>query len=114
MAIVVAIVGIAASVAVYAKSWLKVVEPKVLEQAWYYDAAASRLIAGPGAAGFNLLAWIDTNIVDGIVNGVGSVIRRIASSLRRAQNGFVRAYALLISLGAVVVLAWFLLRGALL
>ena len=114
VAIVVAIVGIAASVAVYAKSWLKVVEPKVLEQAWYYDAAASRLIAGPGAAGFNLLAWIDTNIVDGIVNGVGSVIRRVASSLRRAQNGFVRAYALLISLGAVVVLAWFLLRGALL
>ena len=114
VAIVVAIVGIAASVAVYAKSWLKVVEPKVLEQAWYYDAAASRLIAGPGVAGFNLLAWIDTNIVDGIVNGVGSVIRRVASSLRRAQNGFVRAYALLISLGAVVVLAWFLLRGALL
>ena len=114
VAIVVAIVGIAASVAVYAKSWLKVVEPKVLEQAWYYDAAASRLIAGPGAAGFNLLAWIDTNIVDGIVNGVGSVIRRSASSWRRAQNGFVRAYALLISLGAVVVLAWFLLRGALL
>ncbi len=114
VAIVVAIVGIAVSVAVYAKSWLKVVEPKVLEQAWYYDAAASRLVAGPGAAGFNLLAWIDTNIVDGIVNGVGSVIRRVASSLRRAQNGFVRAYALLISLGAVVVLAWFLLRGALL
>ncbi|TRZ82102.1 MAG: NADH-quinone oxidoreductase subunit L [Actinobacteria bacterium] len=114
VAIVVAIVGIAASVAVYSKSWLKVFEPKVLEQAWYYDAAASRLIAGPGAAGFNLLAWIDTNIVDGIVNGVGSVIRRVASSLRRAQNGFVRAYALLISLGAVVVLAWFLLRGALL
>lgn len=114
VAILVAIVGIAVSVAVYAKSWLKVVEPKVLEQAWYYDAAASRLVAGPGAAGFNLLAWIDTNIVDGIVNGVGSVIRRVASSLRRAQNGFVRAYALLISLGAVVVLAWFLLRGALL
>ena len=114
VAILVAIVGIAVSVAVYAKSWLKVVEPKVLEQAWYYDAAASRLVAGPGTAGFNLLAWIDTNIVDGIVNGVGSVIRRVASSLRRAQNGFVRAYALLISLGAVVVLAWFLLRGALL
>ncbi len=114
VAILVATVGIAVSVAVYAKSWLKVVEPKVLEQAWYYDAAASRLVAGPGAAGFNLLAWIDTNIVDGIVNGVGSVIRRVASSLRRAQNGFVRAYALLISLGAVVVLAWFLLRGALL
>ncbi|MEY3414081.1 MAG: NADH-quinone oxidoreductase subunit, partial [Actinomycetota bacterium] len=114
VAIVVAVVGIAASIAVYAKSWIKPIEPKVLEQAWYYDNAASRLIAGPGARTFNLIAWIDANIVDGTVNGVGKVIRNIATSLRRAQSGFVRAYALLISFGAVVILAWFFLRGALL
>ena len=114
VAIVVAVVGIAASIAVYAKSWIKPIEPKVLEQAWYYDNAASRLIAGPGARTFNLIAWIDTNIVDGTVNGVGKLIRNTATSLRRAQSGFVRAYALLISFGAVVILAWFFLRGALL
>ena len=114
VAIVVAVVGIAASIAVYAKSWIKPIEPKVLEQAWYYDNAASRLIAGPGARTFNLIAWIDANIVDGIVNGVGKLIRNVATSLRRVQSGFVRAYALLISFGAVVILAWFFLRGALL
>ena len=114
VAIIVAVVGIAASIAVYAKSWIKPIEPKVLEQAWYYDNAASRLIAGPGARTFNLIAWIDTHIVDGTVNGVGKLIRNIATSLRRAQSGFVRAYALLISFGAVVILAWFFLRGALL
>ena len=114
VAIVVAVVGIAASIAVYAKSWIKPIEPKVLEQAWYYDNAASRLIAGPGARTFNLITWIDANIVDGVVNGVGKLIQNIATSLRRAQSGFVRAYALLISLGAVVILAWFFLRGALL
>ena len=114
VAIVIAVVGIAASIAVYAKSWVKPIETKVLEQAWYYDNAASRLIAGPGAKTFNLIAWIDANIVDGIVNGVGKLIRNIATSLRRAQSGFVRAYALLISFGAVVILAWFFLRGALL
>ena len=114
VAIIVAVVGIAASIAVYAKSWIKPIEPKVLEQAWYYDNAASRLIAGPGARTFNLIAWIDANIVDGTVNGVGKLIRNIATSLRRAQSGFVRAYALLISFGAVVILAWFFLRGALL
>jgi NADH-quinone oxidoreductase subunit L len=92
----------------------KVVEPKVLEQAWYYDNAASRVVAGPGAATFNFIAWVDANIVDGIVNGVGELIRSIAGSLRRVQSGFVRAYALLISLGALVVLAWFLLRGIML
>lgn len=114
VAIVVAVSGIAASIVVYSKSWVKAIEPKVLEQAWYYDRAASRLIAGPGAKTFNLIAWIDANIVDGMVNGVGKSIRNIATSLRRAQSGFVRAYALLISLGAVVILAWFLLRGVLL
>lgn len=114
VAILVASVGIAVSIAVYAKSWIKAIEPKVLEQAWYYDNAASRLIAGPGARTFNLIAWIDSNIVDGMVNGVGRLIRSFAGSLRRAQSGFVRAYALLISLGAVVILAWFLLRGAVL
>ena len=114
VAIVVAVVGVAASIAVYAKSWIKPIEPKVLEQAWYYDNAASRLIAGPGAKTFNLIAWIDANIVDGIVNGVGKLIRNVATSLRRVQSGFVRAYALLISFGAVVILAWFFLRGALL
>ena len=114
VAIVIAVAGIAASIAVYSKSLFKVVEPKVLEQAWYYDNAASRVVAGPGAATFNFIAWVDANIVDGIVNGVGELIRSIAGSLRRVQSGFVRAYALLISLGALVVLAWFLLRGIML
>ncbi len=114
VAIVIAAAGIAASIAVYSKSLFKVVEPKVLEQAWYYDNAASRVVAGPGAATFNFVAWVDANIVDGIVNGVGELIRSIAGSLRRVQSGFVRAYALLISLGALVVLAWFLLRGIIL
>ena len=114
VAIVIAVAGIAASIAVYSKSLFKVVEPKVLEQAWYYDNVASRVVAGPGAATFNFIAWVDANIVDGIVNGVGELIRSIAGSLRRVQSGFVRAYALLISLGALVVLAWFLLRGIML
>ena len=114
VAIVIAAAGIAASIAVYSKSLFKVVEPKVLEQAWYYDNAASRVVAGPGVATFNFVAWVDANIVDGIVNGVGELIRSIAGSLRRVQSGFVRAYALLISLGALVVLVWFLLRGIML
>jgi NADH-quinone oxidoreductase subunit L len=114
VAIIVALTGILISVAVYAKAKFKVVEPKILEQAWKYDATVSRVVGGPGAAAFNLIAWIDANIVDGIVNGVGESIRGAAGSVRRIQSGFVRTYALLISLGTVLILAWFLLRGALL
>ena len=101
VAIVVAVSGILISISVYAKSKFKVIEPKILEQAWNYDRAVSRVVGGPGAATFNLIAWIDANIVDGIVNGVGELIRSIAGSVRRVQSGFVRTYALLISFGAV-------------
>jgi NADH-quinone oxidoreductase subunit L len=114
VAIVVAVSGILISISVYAKSKFKVIEPKILEQAWKYDHAVSRVVGGPGAATFNLIAWIDANIVDGIVNGVGELIRSVAGSVRRVQSGFVRTYALLISFGAVAILAWFLLRGVLL
>ena len=114
LAIVVATTGIVLAVAVYAKGKFKVVEPKLLEQAWHYDTAVARVVAGPGAASFNLIAWIDTNIVDGIVNGVGQVVRGAAGSLRKTQSGFVRVYALLISIGAVAILGWLLLRGVVL
>jgi NADH-quinone oxidoreductase subunit L len=114
VAIVVAVSGILISISVYAKSKFKVIEPKILEQAWKYDHAVSRVVGGPGAATFNLIAWIDANIVDGIVNGVGELIRSVAGSVRRVQSGFVRTYALLISFGAVAILAWFLLQGVLL
>jgi NADH-quinone oxidoreductase subunit L len=114
LAIVVATTGIVLAVAVYAKGKFKVVEPKVLEQAWHYDTAVARVVAGPGAASFNLIAWIDANIVDGIVNGVGQVVRGAAGSLRKTQSGFVRVYALLISIGAVAILGWLLLRGVVL
>jgi NADH-quinone oxidoreductase subunit L len=114
VAIVVAVSGILISISVYAKSKFKVIEPKILEQAWKYDHAVSRAVGGPGAATFNLIAWIDANIVDGIVNGVGELIRSVAGSVRRVQSGFVRTYALLICFGAVAILAWFLLRGVLL
>ena len=114
LAVVVAVTGILIAIAGYGKAKFKVVEPKILEQAWNYDATVSRVVAGPGATTFNLITWIDANIVDGIVNGVGESIRGIAGSVRRVQSGFVRTYALLISLGAVLILAWFLLRGVLL
>ena len=111
VAVLIAIVGIAAAIAVYAKGKVKPVEPKVLEQAWFYDAGAAKLVAGPGAAAFSAMAWADAKIVDGAVNGTGAVVRRVASTLRKAQSGFVRGYAAIVALGVVLLLAWFVYRG---
>lgn len=111
VAVIVAIVGIGAAFAVYAKHLVKPIEPRILEQAWYYDAAVSRGVAGPGAATFSAIAWVDTHVVDGAVNGVATLVRSTALITRKAQSGFVRTYAVVIGLGAVVLIAWFAWRG---
>lgn len=111
VAVIVALVGIGAAFAVYAKRLVKPIEPRILEQAWYYDAAVSRGVAGPGAATFSAIAWVDTHVVDGAVDGVATLVRSTALITRKAQSGFVRTYAVVIGLGAVVLIAWFAWRG---
>jgi NADH-quinone oxidoreductase subunit L len=111
VAIVVALLGIALSVLVYVKRRLPVIEPKVLEGAWFYDATVARVVGGPGAAAFRGVTAFDANVVDGVVNGAGSAARGLGSIVRRSQTGFVRAYAVIIALGTVGLLAWFVWRG---
>jgi NADH-quinone oxidoreductase subunit L len=111
VAVLIAATGIAAAIAVYAKKKSKAIEPRVLEQAWFYDAGAAKLIGGPGRAAFNAVAWADTHIVDGAVNGTATLVRNVAGQVRKSQSGFTRLYAALMAVGAVALLAWFLYRG---
>jgi NADH-quinone oxidoreductase subunit L len=111
VAVLIAASGIAAAFAVYAKKKAKAIEPRVLEQAWFYDAGAAKLIGGPGRAAFNAVAWADTHIVDGAVNGTATLVRNVAGQVRKSQSGFTRLYAALMAVGAVALLAWFLYRG---
>jgi NADH-quinone oxidoreductase subunit L len=111
VAVLIAAIGIFAAIAVYAKGKLKPVEPRVLEQAWFYDAGAAKLVGGPGAAAFNAVAWADAKVVDGAVNGMGTLVRRVATTVRKTQSGFVRGYAAIVAIGVVALLAWFVYRG---
>jgi NADH-quinone oxidoreductase subunit L len=59
------------------------------------------------AGGFGLatvLRWFDNNVVDGVVNLVGVVVRLTSDALRLTQTSFVRNYALAMAVGAVVIL----------
>ena len=111
LAVVVAAVGIAASVAVYAKDKFPPVEPRILADGWNYDAAVSRFVGGPGRGVFQGIATVDATVVDGAVNATGTQVRALAGLLRRTQNGFVRSYAAILGLAVIAVLAWFLYRG---
>ena len=113
LAVVIATSGIAASIAVYAKGKFKAVEPQLLADAWRYDSSVSAFVGGPGRKAFDAVAAFDAHIVDGAVVGVGTEVRAASGLLRKVQSGLVRSYAAIIGLGAVLMLAWFLLRGVL-
>jgi NADH-quinone oxidoreductase subunit L len=67
-------------------------------------------MGGPGRMLFDAIAWFDAKVIDGLVNGIAVTVRSSGGVVRRAQSGFVRSYALMISIGSVALLIWFLLR----
>ena len=112
IATVVAVIGIALSVMVYAKHKAKPIEPALLADGWHYDEAVSKFMGGPGRGAFDGVAWADANIVDGAVNGVGRLVRGTAQRIRTVQSGNVRNYAAAIGVGVVLLLSWFVVvRG---
>jgi NADH-quinone oxidoreductase subunit L len=108
-------IGIAVAVAIYLRGRPRpaTVEKTVLAEAWYYDQAVTAFMGGPGRKGFDRVAWFDSTIIDGAVNGIGRAVRAGGSGLRRAQSGFVRSYAAGVGIGAVLLLLWFLVRSGL-
>ena len=53
---------------------------------------------------------VNATVVDGIVNRTGRLARDIGGELRSTQSGLVRSYAAYAALGAVALIAWFLVR----
>ncbi len=114
VATAVALIGITASIMIYAKHKAKPVEPVILAEGWYYDATVTRFMGGPGRRAFADVAWFDTNVIDGAVNGVGRLVRGTAQRIRTVQSGNVRNYAAAIGVGVVLLLGWFIIvRGSL-
>jgi len=112
LAIVCAVGGIAAAVAIYGKKVAKPFEPKILADGWRYDAAISAFMGGPGRKAFEAVAWFDKNIVDGAVNGAARLVAGAGGGVRRIQTGNVRNYAGIIGVGVVLLLVWFVIgRG---
>jgi NADH-quinone oxidoreductase subunit L len=59
----------------------------------------------PGQALTAVLVKTDDAVIDGAVRGVGQIALGLGSFLRGIQTGFVRSYAALILIGAVVLVA---------
>jgi NADH-quinone oxidoreductase subunit L len=86
------------------------IELAVFGHAWYVDEGLTTFMGGPGLESFEATSWFDRNVVDGAVNGVGSLVRLGGRTMRRAQTGYVRNYALGVTVGAVLLVALLLGR----
>jgi len=111
----VALVGILLAVAAYRRGLRPAEEGPAWEMVrcgYGVDEAYARVFVGGGGAAARLAAEpVDQKGIDGLVNGVGVLVRTIGERLRPLQTGFVRNYGLGILVGAVALLAWFLSRG---
>ena len=89
------------------RSWVHA----LLLHAWYVDALYDRLFVRPiYLLSVALAQLFDVNVIDGLVNGIGRAVADWGAGLRRLQSGYVVNYALTMLAGAVVVVAFFLVR----
>jgi NADH-quinone oxidoreductase subunit L len=114
IAIALALFGVAGAVFIYGLDRVdnRLVERKVLAEAWYYDASVAAFMGGPGTAVAQGLADFDAGVIDGAVNTTGSLVKGSSGRLRKLQNGLVRSYALGLALGAVLLVGLFLTRAS--
>ncbi|MGI8529791.1 MAG: proton-conducting transporter membrane subunit, partial [Geodermatophilaceae bacterium] len=71
----------------------------------YGDAVNESVLMRPGQWLTRALVFVDNKGVDGAVNGVAALIGGSSARLGRAQNGFVRSYALGMLGGSILVVA---------
>jgi len=87
--------------------------PQILVDKWRIDELYNGYIVDPltdlSREGF----WkeFDLGFIDGIVNGAGYFVIALGSVFRRLQVGFIRSYAAIILIGALVVIGYFIYFG---
>ncbi len=79
---------------------------------WWFDDINHRLFVDWGGKLAAAAFWFDRTIVDGTVNGIGTVTSDAGLWIRRVQTGRVQNYALGIALGLIVMAAGYLVLAA--
>ena len=80
---------------------------KLFYNKYFVDEAYDAVIVHPLRDGSSSVLWkgVDVGIIDGAVNGTGSLMRAIGGGLRQMQSGYIRRYAAWVVLGSVVIIA---------
>ena len=111
---VLAVLGVGLAVAVWGRtSERPAFEPVFLRRAWYIDWAYDRFIARTSSeVAVETSSVVEAKGIDGAVNGFAWLVRATGRQLRKVQTGYVRNYALGLTAGLVLVLAYVLTRAS--
>ncbi|HYJ92561.1 MAG TPA: hypothetical protein VEV84_14725, partial [Pyrinomonadaceae bacterium] len=87
--------------------------PQILIDKWRIDELYNGYIVDPltNLSREGLWRGFDLGFIDGIVNGAGYFTIAMGSLFRRVQVGFIRSYAAIILLGALIVVGYFIYFG---
>ncbi|MEO8573504.1 MAG: NADH-quinone oxidoreductase subunit L [Pyrinomonadaceae bacterium] len=112
LSVLLAVLGIGIGWMAFGKTPLRKM-PRILEQKWRVDEFYNGYIVDPLTSLSREGLWkgFDLGFIDGVVNGIGYFVTEVGKGLRQVQVGFVRTYAAIILLGALVVLGYFIYYG---
>jgi NADH-quinone oxidoreductase subunit L len=85
---------------------------RLLLNKYYVDEIYDAAIVQPIARTSDRALWrvVDAGLIDGTVNGAGSFVNGASAILRRLQTGSMRAYALSVFVGVVLILGYYVWR----
>ncbi|HKU75011.1 MAG TPA: NADH-quinone oxidoreductase subunit L [Pyrinomonadaceae bacterium] len=87
--------------------------PRILENKYYVDEVYDATLIHPieGFSREGLWKLFDMGALDGILHGIGDAVTELGRLARYLQAGFVRAYAAIILVGAVILIGLFAVFG---
>jgi NADH-quinone oxidoreductase subunit L len=107
----VALTGLALGLRIWETIVHPKLEPNFLRRAWHVDDIVAWTVSGPLTAIAAALAFVlDSEVIDGTINKVASVLGYSGRLLRKVQTGYVRTYLLGFGVGLVIVLAYLTFR----
>ncbi len=87
--------------------------PRVLENKYYVDEIYDTALIRPIEAGSREGLWkiFDIGVIDGLLHSIGQAVTELGRLARYLQAGFVRAYAAIILIGALILIGLFAYLG---
>lgn len=88
--------------------------PRILENKYYVDEIYDAIIIKPVVVVSREGLWklFDIGVIDGFLHAIGDAVTEGGRLVRHLQGGFVRSYAAIILIGALVLIGFFAYFGA--